>query len=768
MNTHRLRRVALLGVVGAMVLSLLPSGQAAADITDICEGAPPLAFTDNDSIAAVQAPYVQCLAAYGITSGFPDGRYGPGEPVTRQQMASFIARLATQAQNGNLDIPTTAPAAFTDVDPTNTHYHAINWLAELGITTGVSEGMYDPGGLVTRQAMASFISRAHQTLGVFDEEDIDDIVAAFDGDAFTDIATASSVHRPNIEVLQALGIIGGFTDGTYRPGDPVTRQQMARFLMESAALLDANGLWNGQFIPEEPTDPDEPDTPDVPDTPDPDPDEPEPTNQDFDVVPAYTQVPIGYSLTVTADVGDAEEVSIWLLDADGVFYDGLVVSFLADNDGDFDAPLAQPGIDLTEVDGVAVPPASTRMDVPVGMDGMVEVVIDAVPMNADRFVVLVAETDDPSGPALDDDGEPEVAFGVSPVISVQDVEGIVLVDDATGTPIIDATRPENAPVNVTASLIDEPDPTSLTAEVVEAAGDIEWLLAEVGPGQVCQQTLTLSSVTVAQTLSTGTAPLVDGSASFAVPGGENLDEHCILASWEGVGAYDGEDAEAFDLSGVGLPDHGKITYSDAPPVAAYAEFVEYDVVTAAVNGTASVRVRVVDQYEQPAAGEEVEFTVNEGDTGLPIDEVDYVRVTNAAGIATLSYSANVNRPDRVDAIVLDEMGMDMMIGPGGDIRVLWYVNAAPDESMPTPSPVEAYDADAEWIIVAITDDTENGAANAAGDLLRYSYTSGQVFNDTLGNNVNRLAFGADLDNANTLQILFADDPNTPTLFNILP
>lgn len=768
MSTHRLRRVVLLGVVGAMVLSLLPSGPAAADITDICEGAPPLAFTDNASIAAVQAPYVQCLAAYGITRGFPDGRYGPGESVTRQQMASFIARLATQAQNGNLDIPTTAPAAFTDVDPTNTHYHAINWLAELGITTGVSPGIYDPGGLVTRQAMASFISRAHQTLGVFDAEDIDDIVSGFEGDPFTDIATASSVHRPNIEVLQALGIIGGFTDGTYRPGEPVTRQQMARFLMESAALLDANGLWNGQFVPEDPTDPDEPDTPDTPDVPEPP--EPEPTNQAFDVVPAYTQVPRNYDLDVTVDVGDAEEVSIWLLDAQGVFYDGLVVSFLADGAGDFDAPLAQPGINLTEVDGVSIP-ASQARTVQVGDDGVIELVVNTFPMSPDQFVVLVAETDDlAGGPELDDDAEPVEAFGVSPVITVQDVEGIVLVDDATGNPIIDATRPENATVNVTATLIDYPDPLYPAARVVDAAGEIEWLIAEVLPAQVCQQTLTLSTVTVAQTLSTGSATLVEGSASFAVPGGADLDEYCILTSWEGVGPYDGEDAEAFDLSGVGLPDHGKITYSNAPAEPAEAVFVDEDDRVVLVNGTASIAVRVTDQYEQPAAGEVVEFTVNEGDTGLVIDDVVYERTTNASGIATLSYSSNANRIDRATAIVLDEMSMDLGIGPSPlvDVRVLWYVNAAPDESMPTVSPVEAYDADAEWILVAITNAAENAAAVANGDLLRYSYTTGQVFNDTLFNNVTRAAFGADLGNASGLQILFADDPNTPTVFNTLP
>jgi hypothetical protein len=39
---------------------------------------------------------ISWLADSGITTGFPDGTYRPGQPVTRQSMAAFMRRLAGQ------------------------------------------------------------------------------------------------------------------------------------------------------------------------------------------------------------------------------------------------------------------------------------------------------------------------------------------------------------------------------------------------------------------------------------------------------------------------------------------------------------------------------------------------------------------------------------------------------------------------------------------------------------------------------------------------
>lgn len=251
--SQRVRRLLATGATGAMVLSLLPAGIAAADdtidIDDVaaCAGTEGLVeFNDNLGSAARG---IECIAAYGITVGDNAGNFNPGATVTRQQMALFIARLAVQAQSGNTDIPVGNSDAFDDISGVNPAEarHAINLIEELGITRGTSGGgSYNPGGLVTRQQMASFIARAHDALNV-------DFDAFSDEGSFSDVV-AGSTHAPNIDRLLDAGVVQGFSDGTYRPALGVTRGQIALFISRSIGVLETQGLWNGQWTADAPFD----------------------------------------------------------------------------------------------------------------------------------------------------------------------------------------------------------------------------------------------------------------------------------------------------------------------------------------------------------------------------------------------------------------------------------------------------------------------------------------------------------------------------------
>ena len=102
-------------------------------------------------------PYIMQIYDEGITLGYGDGRYGPDDPVTREQMAVFILKALN-------DVPSdgycggTAP--FTDVLPGQWSCKYIKKLYELGITTGYQDGRYGPEDSVTREQMAVFITRA--------------------------------------------------------------------------------------------------------------------------------------------------------------------------------------------------------------------------------------------------------------------------------------------------------------------------------------------------------------------------------------------------------------------------------------------------------------------------------------------------------------------------------------------------------------------------------------------------------------------------------
>lgn len=102
-------------------------------------------------------PWIQELAARGITQGCGGGRYCPGNPVSREQMAIFLMR----ALEGSGYTP--APcleSPFIDVAPGSLSCGFIRDLAARGISGGCGGGRFCPSSPTSRAEMAVFLVRA--------------------------------------------------------------------------------------------------------------------------------------------------------------------------------------------------------------------------------------------------------------------------------------------------------------------------------------------------------------------------------------------------------------------------------------------------------------------------------------------------------------------------------------------------------------------------------------------------------------------------------
>ncbi|WP_235347255.1 S-layer homology domain-containing protein [Arthrobacter sp. SPG23] len=98
------------------------------------------------------------LASQRITTGYDDGTFRPGTPVTREAMAAFLYRYATtQAGAPAYAAPATAP--FSDVRPGDAFHREISWAAAAGITNGYGDGTFRPSTPVLREATAAFLYR---------------------------------------------------------------------------------------------------------------------------------------------------------------------------------------------------------------------------------------------------------------------------------------------------------------------------------------------------------------------------------------------------------------------------------------------------------------------------------------------------------------------------------------------------------------------------------------------------------------------------------
>ena len=150
--------------------------------------------------------HIEWALENGITSGCGGTLFCPNSTVTRNQMASFIARA--------LNLPPATQDHFSD-DNGQTHEADINKLAEAGISGGCAEGLYCPTAPVFREQMASFLSRALE-------------YAETEADFFSDDETSS--HEPDINRFAEAGVTTGCGPGLYCPDGTVTRAQMTAFL----------------------------------------------------------------------------------------------------------------------------------------------------------------------------------------------------------------------------------------------------------------------------------------------------------------------------------------------------------------------------------------------------------------------------------------------------------------------------------------------------------------------------------------------------------
>jgi hypothetical protein len=106
-------------------------------------------FIDDDG--SLHEPAINAIADAGLTAGCGPDRFCPTLQVSRGQMATFLVRA--------LDLEPSVADRFTD-DDGSTHEHAIDAIAEAGITVGCGPAIFCPSADVVRGQMAAFLHRA--------------------------------------------------------------------------------------------------------------------------------------------------------------------------------------------------------------------------------------------------------------------------------------------------------------------------------------------------------------------------------------------------------------------------------------------------------------------------------------------------------------------------------------------------------------------------------------------------------------------------------
>ena len=99
-------------------------------------------------------------AAEGIVTGYSADKFGPNDPVTREQMATMLWRFAKSV---GIDVSageSTSLTGYVDANEISSYaVSAMRWACGSGIINGVTADRLDPKGNAVRVQVAAMLQR---------------------------------------------------------------------------------------------------------------------------------------------------------------------------------------------------------------------------------------------------------------------------------------------------------------------------------------------------------------------------------------------------------------------------------------------------------------------------------------------------------------------------------------------------------------------------------------------------------------------------------
>lgn len=177
--------------------------------------------------------YEYVLEAYEreIMLGKDDGKFHPGDNITRAELITVLCRMSDLEYEGYSQYLT-----FPDTPKDAWYADYIGWAEKNDIAKGYTDGTFRPNTLVTRQEMAEFFGR-FITFKLIRSTKNPQI------DMFTDTFDIPDWAAKSVEKLRDFGLISGDENGRFNPTDNATRAELAKI----SSQLDPLVFYNDRF-----------------------------------------------------------------------------------------------------------------------------------------------------------------------------------------------------------------------------------------------------------------------------------------------------------------------------------------------------------------------------------------------------------------------------------------------------------------------------------------------------------------------------------------
>ena len=103
---------------------------------------------------------VRWATSEGIVGGYGNGKFGPNDSITREQMAVMLYRYEQKYGDGGFTGDWMYRLPFTDLDQiSDWAFEAVAWCNMEGVITGKDNNVFDPKGFAKRSEMAAILTR---------------------------------------------------------------------------------------------------------------------------------------------------------------------------------------------------------------------------------------------------------------------------------------------------------------------------------------------------------------------------------------------------------------------------------------------------------------------------------------------------------------------------------------------------------------------------------------------------------------------------------
>lgn len=160
--------------------------------------------------------------------------FSPNDRMTRAMTVEFLARIS------NADLSACSETPFTDVPADAWYAGAVNWAYENQVVMGTSATTFSPDEWVTREDFVTMLIRyLNAQENIFPIETVDL--------TYTDFSTISEYALQPVSQAQALELVMGYPDDTFRPADFVNRAEGVTFLMRLIRCMESWEIRNEIF-----------------------------------------------------------------------------------------------------------------------------------------------------------------------------------------------------------------------------------------------------------------------------------------------------------------------------------------------------------------------------------------------------------------------------------------------------------------------------------------------------------------------------------------